>query len=57
MFHAHASAHNKRESVGPTFSSLESNMASLKVGELRAWSEIQYFRTIKKQQDDKTRRN
>ena len=33
MFYAYASAHNKLESVGPTFSSSESKMASSKQGE------------------------
>ena len=33
IFHAYASAHNKLESVGPTFSSLESKMAPSNEGE------------------------
>ena len=33
IFHAYASAHNKLESVAPTFSSLESMMAPSKEGE------------------------
>ena len=33
MFHAYASAHNKLESVGPTFSSLESKIAPSNEGE------------------------
>ena len=33
IFHAYASAHNKLESVGSTFSSSESKMASFKEGE------------------------
>ena len=33
MLHAYASAHNKLESVGPTFLSLESKMAPSNEGE------------------------
>ena len=33
ILHAYASAHNKLESVGPTFSSLESKMAPSNEGE------------------------
>ena len=53
IFHAYASAHNKLESVGPTFSSLESKMAPSNEGEDGGKRDNS---GRKKHQDDKNRR-